>query len=89
MEKAQVEEGMSGRTAESYATDVNDYAEHVAANALRSSPKAHFWYGGSANMIWAVSTFLWATTWDHIFPRMFALTDLKRKIKEAEQRRLN
>jgi len=85
--KATVEEGMTGRTTATYASDVNDYAEHVVANALKGSPKSRFWYGGSATAIWAASTFLWAGAWDLVFPVMFGLGDLKAKIKAREGQR--
>jgi hypothetical protein len=79
-----VEEGMTGRTTATFATDVNDYAEHVVTNALKKSPKAHFWYGGSANMIWVVTTFLWATVWDWVLPGFFGLSALKKDLKGSE-----
>lgn len=85
--KEAVEEGMTGKTTARFSSDVNDYADHVVANALRSNPKAHYWYGGSANMIWAVRTFLWATVWDWVFPSLFGLSGLKQKLNEKEMKR--
>lgn len=43
--------------------DVRGYAESVVDNVLKSRPTPRQWVGGSVNIIWVVSTFLWATVW--------------------------
>lgn len=78
---------MAGHTSAEFSSDIDDYAAHVASNALQNSPKGIYWYGGSSTMIWAVKTFLWSTAWDYVFPKMFGLADMKQKIKAEGQRR--
>lgn len=35
-----------------------DYARGVVANALKPKPNLHYWRGGSASLVWFVTSFL-------------------------------
>jgi hypothetical protein len=43
--------------------DVRVYAENVVDNVLKNRPTPRQWTGGSVNIMWVFSTFLWATVW--------------------------
>jgi hypothetical protein len=43
--------------------DVRVYAENVVDNVLKNRPTPRQWTGGSVNIMWVLSTFLWATVW--------------------------
>jgi len=54
---------VSGKDFEYMEMDVNDYAEQVVKNVLKSRPTLRQWAGGRVTMMWAIYTFLWATVW--------------------------
>lgn len=61
--KKEVEDVMVGDRAAKNAVKVEVYAEDVARNALKSSPKKVQWLGGDVFMIWLASAFGWETIW--------------------------
>ena len=61
---------MDGKRAKSGAVPVEEYAEAVVINALKSSPKKAPWIGGEVFPIWAAYTFGWHTIWDWILPSL-------------------
>jgi 1-acylglycerone phosphate reductase len=65
--KDEVEDIMAGELALKHAINVEVYAEGVAKNALKSSPKKVQWLGGDVFLIWLASAFGWATVWASIF----------------------
>ncbi|MCJ1477284.1 hypothetical protein MMC13_005955 [Lambiella insularis] len=78
-----IEASMNGAAAGDSSMSAEDYAQHVIANALKSSPKKRQWTGGLATLIWIASTFLWATAWDLILAKPFGITELKSKLKRS------
>jgi hypothetical protein len=61
--KEVVEQIVSGKEFESMEMDVNEYAEQVVKNVLKSRPTLRQWAGGRVTIMWAIYTFLWATVW--------------------------
>ncbi|KAK7946582.1 uncharacterized protein PG986_010903 [Apiospora aurea] len=61
-----------------------EYAANVAAESLKPSPAAWFWYGKTTSIIRFFDTFAWRTFWDWIFWRDFKLA----KLKDAHSKRL-
>ncbi|KAK8024079.1 hypothetical protein PG993_012145 [Apiospora rasikravindrae] len=54
-----------------------EYAANVAAESLKPSPAAWFWYGKTTSIIRFFDTFAWRTFWDMIFWRTFNLAKLR------------
>lgn len=54
---------MVGELAFKNAINVQAYAEEVAKNVIKSSPKKIRWLGGDVFLIWLAGAFGWATTW--------------------------
>jgi 1-acylglycerone phosphate reductase len=61
--KEEVEKLMLGELALQNAMEVDAYAEGVANNVLKSSPKKIQWIGGETFSVWFGHTFGWATIW--------------------------
>ncbi|KAJ6440988.1 short-chain dehydrogenase/reductase [Purpureocillium lavendulum] len=78
--KASIEAVMNGTAVAKNFVDADAYARAVVANALRESPVKRQWAGGVATLIWAVSAFLWATSWDFLLAGQFAIKDLRRNL---------
>ena len=62
--RTEIEHAAAGGTIDDSVRDADSgYAESVVSNVLKQHPKTLQWAGGSATMIWFVSTFLWHTIW--------------------------
>ena len=61
--KDEIEAIMNTKSVRKNFVDARGYAEQVASNVLKSTPKRRQWAGGVANLIWIASTVLWATAW--------------------------
>ncbi|PMD19154.1 hypothetical protein NA56DRAFT_680464 [Hyaloscypha hepaticicola] len=59
----EVADTMVGELAFKNAINVQAYAEEVAKNVIKSSPKKIRWLGGDVFLIWLAGAFGWATTW--------------------------
>jgi 1-acylglycerone phosphate reductase len=80
-----IEEVAGGAMIEKDGMEVNAYAEGVVENALKGSPSKLQWLGNGANGIWFVGTFLWATAWDAVFPRIFKVDEVNKRISAAQK----
>lgn len=83
--KEDVESLMDGKRAKSGAAPVEEYAEAVVNNALKSNPKKAPWIGGEVFPIWAAYTFGWHTIWDSILPGLLGarFPSIKKRLQEA------
>ena len=59
---------MNGTAVRNNFTSTEIYADQVVKNAMKKQPKKRIWVGGVTTIIWAVSTFLWATAWVRYHP---------------------
>lgn len=77
--REQVEVVADGGIAKKDWIPVDEYAQAVVKNALKTSPQVNQWAGGSASLIWFLSTFMWHTFWDLSIPIVFKFPNWRRK----------
>jgi hypothetical protein len=61
------EEKMHGSMWVAGGISAESYAEMLVTNVLKANPTTPFWKGGSAMILWVISTFLWHNVWVRFF----------------------
>ncbi|RFU32102.1 hypothetical protein B7463_g4245, partial [Scytalidium lignicola] len=77
--KSNIDDRMSGKDIEHFSADPSECARTIVNNLQKA--KLWYWCGGSVNIIWFNTTWLWHTFLDNYCFKTFGLDVLKKKLK--------